>query len=344
MKAAVLGAGSWGTALAAVLTNNGHDTVVWAKRAVVCDEINTSHTNRKYLPEAKLPVQLRATTDLADALADRDLVIFAVPSGAMPEVVTASKSLIGESSLVAHAVKGFDLDTRQRMSQLIAREIPDVERRLAVITGPSHAEEVIAEMPTTIVVAAYERTTAETVQDALMNSYFRVYTNPDVVGAELGGCLKNIIALSVGMADGLGFGDNAKAALMTRGLAEITRLGMKLGASPLTFAGLSGIGDLIVTCTSRHSRNFRAGRLIGQGRSLEQALEEIGMVVEGIRATQAALTLAQEHGVEMPITKALHEVLFLGKQPHDAVEELMGRERGHEMEEVARQIIPPSWS
>jgi glycerol-3-phosphate dehydrogenase (NAD(P)+) len=344
MKAAVLGAGSWGTALAAVLTNNGHETVVWAKRAVVCDEINTSHTNRKYLPEAKLPVQLRATTDLADALADRDLVIFAVPSGAMPEVVTASKSLIGESSLVAHAVKGFDLDTRQRMSQLIAREIPDVERRLAVITGPSHAEEVIAEMPTTIVVAAYERTTAETVQDALMNSYFRVYTNPDVVGAELGGCLKNIIALSVGMADGLGFGDNAKAALMTRGLAEITRLGMKLGASPLTFAGLSGIGDLIVTCTSRHSRNFRAGRLIGQGRSLEQALEEIGMVVEGIRATQAALTLAQEHGVEMPITKALHEVLFLGKQPHDAVEELMGRERGHEMEEVARQIIPPSWS
>jgi glycerol-3-phosphate dehydrogenase (NAD(P)+) len=344
MKAAVLGAGSWGTALATVLTNNGHDTLLWAKRDSLCHEINSAHTNRKYLPEAQLPAELRATTSLADALADRDLVIYAVPSGAMAEVVAASKHLIHRAALVAHAVKGFDLDSRERMSQLITRELPDVEPRLAVISGPSHAEEVIAEMPTTIVVAAYERKTAETVQDALMNSYFRVYTNPDVVGAELGGCLKNIIALGVGMADGLGFGDNAKAALMTRGLAEITRLGMKLGASPLTFAGLSGIGDLIVTCTSRHSRNFRAGRLIGQGLTLQEALEKIGMVVEGVRATQAALTISQERGVEMPITKALYEVLFLGKRPQDAVEELMGRERGHEMEEVAREIIPPSWS
>ncbi len=343
MKAVVLGAGSWGTALATVLCDNGHDTVLWAKRQALCDEINVRHTNEKYLPGAKLPKALCASSDLTEALAGRDIVIFAVPSAAMVDVVSAVSPLLPNDGVIAHAVKGFDVKTGRRMSEVLLAAYPDLDRRLAVITGPSHAEEVVAQMPTTIVVAAYERDTAELLQDALMNSYFRVYTNPDVVGAELGGSLKNIIALGVGMADGLGFGDNAKAALMTRGLAEIARLGMKMGASPLTFAGLSGVGDLIVTCTSRHSRNFRAGRLLGQGLSLDEALHKVGMVVEGVRTVQATVELAAQHQVEMPIARALFDVLFAGKRPQEAVEELMGRERGHEMEEVAREALPPKW-
>jgi glycerol-3-phosphate dehydrogenase (NAD(P)+) len=240
---------------------------------------------------------------------------------------------------VAHATKGFDLDTGQRMSEVMEEELTEHDPSLfAVVSGPSHAEELSRGNPTTVVVASRRQATAEGFQDLLMSSYFRVYTNPDVIGTELGGALKNIIALGVGISDGLGFGDNAKAALMTRGLTEISRLGVQLGAALMTFGGLSGLGDLIVTCTSKHSRNWRAGYALGQGKSLSEVLDQMGMVVEGVRATKAAYAIARKLDVEMPITTAIYEVLFEGKSPKTAVEDLMGRRRIHEMEEVAEAI------
>jgi len=343
MKVAVLGAGSWGTALASVVAWNGHDAVLWARDKVVVEQIQNEHINIKYLKHAQLPLSLTATMKIEDAVRDANLVIFAIASAAMDSVVQKVKAFLPPDAYLAHAVKGFDVPSKRRMSQILLDEIPDALARLSVISGPSHAEEVVQKRPTTLVVAAYSRQTAESVQDVLMNSAFRVYTNPDVVGTELGGTLKNIIALGVGIADGLGFGDNAKAALMTRGLAEITRLGVAMGASPLTFAGLSGVGDLIVTCTSQHSRNFKAGRLLGQGYTPEAAVQEIGMVVEGIRTTQATLDIASDYRVEMPITEAIYEVLFQHKAPLDAVEQLMGRAPNHEIEDVANQDMSQKW-
>lgn len=344
MKAAVVGAGSWGTALATVLTQNGHETTLWTRRSEVATEISTNHTNTRYLPDVSLPDALVATEHLGEALVGAELVIFAVPSTAMAGVVDLARPAIPPDAWLSHAVKGFDMPSKRRMSEVLEQALPHAAARLSVISGPSHAEEVVRSLPTTLVVAAARRETAEVMQDALMNPYLRVYTNPDVVGAELGGSLKNIIALGVGIADGLGYGDNAKAALMTRGLAEIARLGMKMGASVLTFAGLSGVGDLIVTCTSRHSRNFRTGRLLGQGYSLQDALTQVGMAVEGIPTTRAAIALAADHAVEMPIAQALYDVLFSDKRPAEAVGDLMGRARSHEIEEVARTDIAPKWS
>lgn len=340
MNTVVLGAGSWGTALAFVLAENGHRSVLWARRADVVQDIRALRQNPRYLPDVKLPSGVRATDDLEEALEGAELVIFAVPSTAMAELVGLVKRRIPPQALVCHAVKGFERETGRRMSELLLEAVDARSDRLAVITGPSHAEEVVRRLPTTLVAAADCRRTAEQVQDALMNPYLRVYTNPDVVGAELGGSLKNIIALGVGIADGLGFGDNARAALMTRGLAEMTRLGVSLGAYPMTFAGLSGVGDLIVTCTSRHSRNLRAGRLIGQGMSVDAALQAVGMAVEGVPTTEAAYALARRQGVEMPITEAIWQVLFHHDSPRAAVERLMGRERGRELEEVAQELIP----
>lgn len=343
MKVAVYGAGSWGTALASVFAVNGHETVLWARKQAVCDEVNETRHNHRYLPEALLPQTLRATVDPSAAGAGAQLCVFCVPSSAVAELAQEIRACLPAQALIGHAVKGFDLPTKRRMSEVLLDAIPDAKHRLCVIAGPSHAEEVVARMPTTIVVAGYQKSTAQTCQDALMNQYMRVYTNPDVVGTELGGSLKNIIALAVGMADGLGFGDNAKAALITRGLTEIARLGMQMGASMLTFAGLSGIGDLFVTCSSRHSRNFRAGRLIGQGLSVDAALTEVGMAVEGVPTTRAALALAVDYGVEMPITSNLARVLFEGSHPVDAVEQLMGRARSHEIEEVANADVASKW-
>lgn len=340
MKAAVIGAGSWGSALASVLCTNGHETTLWARNVEVVQEIEACSTNRKYLKDAQLPVGLKATTDLREAVQGAELILFAVPSGIMPEILLRVKGLFSKDALLAHAVKGFDHATKRRMSVLMSDTLQVSDAKICVISGPSHAEEVVAQLPTTIVVASASKHSAEMLQDALMNSKFRVYTNPDVVGAELGGSLKNIIALGVGIADGLGFGDNAKAALMTRGLAEISRLGVKLGASPLTFAGLSGVGDLIVTCTSQHSRNFRAGRLLGQGLTVDDALKSIGMAVEGIPTTKSTYEIAADLDVNMPITTAIYHMLFKGKSPVDAVEELMGRDRVHEIEEVAHNLSP----
>lgn len=330
LKAAVLGAGSWGTALASVLCENGHETTLWARSSAHAAEINQSHRNARYLPAMPLPVGLHVTSSLVAALTNVQLVVYAVPSSAIRALTTACASLITSSQVIAHAIKGFEPSTLQRISEVLGDVHEAQQGKICVVAGPSHAEEVMARLPTVIVSACADDTTAEFVQDALMSPALRVYTQSDVVGVELGGALKNIIALGVGIVDGLGFGDNAKAAVMTRGLAEIRRLGERLGAEAHTFAGLTGVGDLIATCTSRHSRNLRAGRLIGQGTPPGEAVALIGMVVEGIPAVDAALALARQNAVDMPITTALHAVLGKEMTPGDAAEQLMGRAKRRE--------------
>jgi len=335
-RAAVLVAGSWGTALAAVLADNGHDVRLWSRNAEQVEEINRSRTNDRYLPDIALPEGLKATTELAAALQGAELVLFAAPSSAMREVARQAAPHIGPNVLCVHATKGFEADSLKRMSTVLAEELGRGEHSIVVLSGPSHAEEVVRRCPTTVVVASQEQAFAEAAQDYFINSHFRVYTNPDAVGVEVAGAIKNIIALGAGLSDGLGFGDNAKAALLTRGLAEIGRLGTAMGANLYTFAGLAGVGDLVVTCTSRHSRNWRAGSLLAQGLPLDEVLRRMGMVVEGVRTTRAAHALAAAYDVQMPITEQLHAVLFEGKAPKVAVEALMGRVRTHESEQVAK--------
>ncbi|MFD3446116.1 NAD(P)H-dependent glycerol-3-phosphate dehydrogenase [Microbacteriaceae bacterium 4G12] len=334
-KITVVGAGSWGTALAMVLADNGHEVRIWGNRADQLEEINERHENNRYLPGITLPHNIVGYESLEKAIEDVEHIVLVIPTKAYRDVLGKIKQLLSKPMTFIHASKGIEPDTSKRISEMIEEEIPaDLIRDVVVLSGPSHAEEVALRQPTTITSASKNMQAAEEVQDLFMNSYFRVYTNPDIIGVELGGALKNIIALAAGMTDGLGFGDNAKAALMTRGLAEIGRLGRKMGANPLTFAGLTGMGDLIVTCTSVHSRNWRAGNMLGKGHSLDEVLESMGMVVEGVRTTKAAYQLANKIGVEMPITTALHEVLFNGKDVRGAVDSLMGRVRKHEVEAV----------
>lgn len=329
----VIGAGSWGTALASVLAENGHQVTIWVRDSKLAEVMNTKHVNEKYLPEAKLPASIVATSDLEQAVRGKPVVLLAVPSHAMRQISRDLAPHLSPDVLLIHATKGFELESLKRMSVVIAEEVPEpIAARLAVLTGPSHAEEVVIRQPTTVVVSSQQEESMFRAQDLLMNTNFRVYTNPDMVGAEIAGALKNIIALGAGMSDGLGFGDNAKAALLTRGLAEISRLGIKLGALPLTFAGLAGVGDLIATCTSKHSRNWRAGYMLGQGMKLEDVLSQMGMVVEGVRTTHAAFDLATREEVDMPITSVLYGILFDGKSPKQGVEELMGRGKTVEME------------
>lgn len=336
-KTAVLVAGSWGTALAAVLAENGHDVFLWTRHPEQVEEINRFHTNRRYLKDAVLSSRITATLHMEEAVSGAEAVVMVAPSAAVRQVGAQLSGYISEDALLIHATKGFEAGTLKRMTSVIAEEIPQIPpERIVVLSGPSHAEEVIVRSPTTVVVASKCVEAAEAAQDLFMNSYFRVYTNPDVTGVEVSGALKNIIALGAGMSDGLSFGDNAKAALMTRGLAEIARLGVALEANPLTFAGLAGFGDLVVTCTSRHSRNWRAGFLLGQGKPLDEVLEEMGMVVEGVKTTQAAYELSRRLEVTMPITQVLYQVLFEGKAPKQGVMDLMGRVRTHEIEEIAQ--------
>ncbi|MCM3747388.1 NAD(P)H-dependent glycerol-3-phosphate dehydrogenase [Paenibacillus pasadenensis] len=331
LKTAVLVAGSWGTALATVLADNGHEVVMWTRGQAQADEIRDQHTNSKYLPGAQLPEALTATTDLAEALEGAQLVLFAAPSSAMRQVASAASSLVARDAIIVHATKGFETDTLERMSHVLAGELGRSQKEIVVLSGPSHAEEVVKKLPTTVVVASEQESFAEKAQDAFINSCFRVYTNKDVTGVEVAGAIKNIIALGTGLSDGLGFGDNAKAALITRGLAEIGRLGSAMGANMMTFAGLAGVGDLVVTCTSPHSRNWRAGSMLASGLSLDEVLERMGMVVEGVRTTKSAKALSARFGVEMPITDQLYEVLFMGKEPREAVESLMLRDRTNEL-------------
>ncbi|MGO4544228.1 NAD(P)H-dependent glycerol-3-phosphate dehydrogenase [Paenibacillus sp. 2TAB23] len=332
--AAVLVAGSWGTALASVLACNGYQVKLWTRSAEQAEDINQNRMNSKFLPGVKLPARIHATTDMEFALQHAELALFVAPSGAMREVAKQAAVHLSDDTLVVHATKGFETTSLKRMTTVLSEELGRSQEQLVVLSGPSHAEEVILKQPTTVVVASASMVSAEKAQDALMNTDFRVYTNPDVVGVEVAGAIKNIIALGAGLTDGLQFGDNAKAALLTRGLAEISRLGTAMGASPLTFAGLAGVGDLVVTCTSKHSRNWRAGYMLADGTPLEDVLSKMGMVVEGVKTTRAAYDLAKEYDVEMPITFQLYEVLFANKSPRTAVEHLMGRLRTHEIEDL----------
>jgi glycerol-3-phosphate dehydrogenase (NAD(P)+) len=332
---AVVGAGSWGTALAMVLADNGHEVRLWSHNESQVQEINQSHTNKRYLPEIVLPELIVGYASLKDALAGIKEVILAVPTKAIREVIGKIRTVQNSPLTIAHVSKGIEPDSLLRISELIKEEMPsELLKAVVVLSGPSHAEEVSLRHPTTVTVSSEDMNAAEGIQDLFINHNFRVYTNPDVIGVEIGGALKNIIALAAGITDGLGYGDNAKAALITRGLAEIARLGTKMGANPLTFSGLTGIGDLIVTCTSVHSRNWRAGNLLGKGKNLDEVLENMGMVVEGVRTTKAAYQLAEKYNVSMPITCALYDVLFNGKNAKDAVDVLMARGKTHEMEDL----------
>ena len=329
MKISVIGSGSWGTAIGTMLAENGHKVLLWSYSQQECNDLIQHKENRAFLPGIKIPNSIEHTTCLQQA-ADADIIICALPSFAVGATMSKLAPFVNPGQIVLNISKGLESETHSTLTMVISREIPQCE--VAAMSGPSHAEEVARKIPTTNVVASESQQIANYVQDALMNPYFRVYTNPDVTGVELGGSLKNVIALCAGISDGLGFGDNTKAALMTRGIYEITRLGVALGAAPETFGGLTGMGDLIVTCTSMHSRNRRAGILIGQGQSAKDAQQAIGMVVEGINTCRAAKQLAEKMGVEMPIISQAYAVLFEGKSARNATLELMGRDKKDESE------------
>lgn len=332
---AVLGAGSWGTALAILLANKGCDVSIWGKRKEHIEKIIKTGENKEYLPDVSLPSNIQVTWDLERCLYDKDYIIMVIPSQAMREVFSVAKRYIKDNSIIISASKGLEVDTLLRMTEVLQEELPaKMHNNIAVISGPSHAEEVSLGLPTAVVASAFTKETARKVQDLFITTRFRVYTNPDIIGVELGGAFKNIIALGTGINDGLEFGDNSRAGLMTRGIAEITRLGNAMGANPLTFLGLSGVGDLIVTCDSMHSRNRRAGILIGKGKTIDEVFSTLKMAVEGIRTTEAAYKLQQKYDTEMPITTELYKVLFKSKTPSEALETLMSRARKREIEEI----------
>lgn len=336
MKIGIIGAGSWGTAIGILLSKKDYVVEIWDRNTEVIDDINNFRENVKYLPGVKIPLSFHGVYEIQTAIEGADMIIVAVPSHAVRNVCETMKAYISKEQVIVSLAKGIENKTFKRMSEIIEEYYND--NPIGVLSGPSHAEEVSRGIPTTVAVASKNIETAEFIQDTFISPNFRVYTNMDVIGVELGGAVKNIIALAAGISDGLGYGDNTKAALMTRGITEIARLGVALSAEPLTFAGLTGIGDLIVTCTSMHSRNRRAGILIGQGRTVKEALDEVKMVVEGVNATLSVYELAKEINIEMPITNELYKVLYEGKPPRNAVTELMLRDKRHEMEEVAKKM------
>lgn len=328
-KISIISAGSWGTALALLLYNNGHQVTVCSENE---EEIRMLQEKREHLtklPGVPLPEKMEFTTDMERALSDRDLLVMAKASPYVRSTSRRIAPLIREGQLIVNVAKGIEADTLMTMSDIISEEIPLAN--VAVLSGPSHAEEVGRGLPTTIVTGAGDRDTALYVQNIFMNPVFRVYTSPDILGIELGGSLKNVIALAAGIADGLGYGDNTKAALITRGIAEITRLGIAMGARAETFYGLSGIGDLIVTCASVHSRNRKAGYLIGKGYTMQEAMDVVKMIVEGVHSARAGLELSEKYGIETPIIQAVGEVLFDDKSPRLAVDELMQRVKKDEL-------------
>jgi glycerol-3-phosphate dehydrogenase (NAD(P)+) len=334
-KISVYGAGSWGTALAVLMGKAGHQVALIGRDSEEMRLMHERRENLRYLPGVVLPQTVEPSTDLNQL--DSEMVVFSVPSHAVRAEAQRLKSYLKPGTIVVNTAKGLEEGSHRRLSQVLTEELPNYP--IVVLSGPSHAEEVGRDMPTTIVVASKDLEAAEKVQDLMMTPKFRVYTNPDGIGVELGGALKNVIALCTGIAEGLGFGDNTQAALMTRGLAEIARLGVAMGGNPLTFAGLSGVGDLIVTCTSQHSRNRRAGVALGQGKPLKQVLEDVGMVVEGVRTTRVAYELSQLQGISMPITEQAYKVLFEEADPKIAVSNLMMRGKKHELEEVAQLAL-----
>ncbi len=325
----VIGAGSWGIALAYLLANNGHDVTVWSRSEATVEKLKNYQGNEDKLPGVKLPESVAYTSDMKTAVENKDILVLVVPSAHLRETVKLMKPYISGreeyKQIIVNCTKGIEDDTLMVMSDVILDEIPGCE--VCVLSGPSHAEEVGKGLPTSIVVGAFEKDIARYVQNVFMNNVFRVYISPDMLGIEIGAALKNVIALAAGMADGYGLGDNAKAALITRGIAEIGRLGMAMGGKFETFSGLSGIGDLVVTCASMHSRNRRAGILIGQGKTYHEAMDEVHMVVEGVYSAKAALKLAQKYEVEMPIVQAVNDILFNNKAPGDALNDLMLRDK-----------------
>ena len=331
-KMCVIGAGSWGSALALSLSKNGYKVDMWSRDEEQVKQINEKRENPNFLPGVIFPDSIRLSTDVESVIKDSKIIVLAVPSQAVRSVSKQIKPFVKKEQIIVDVAKGLEKGTGLRLSEVVKQELPD--NRYVVLSGPSHAEEVSRYMPTTIVSSSESLEAAEIVQEAFMSPTLRVYTNPDVIGVELGGALKNIIAFAAGVCDGLGYGDNTKAALMTRGITEIGRLGIAMGADVRTFTGLAGIGDLIVTCTSMHSRNRRAGILIGQGKSLEETLAEVKMVVEGIVATEVAYEVGKKLNIELPITSAIYSVLYEGKDAKEAVNNLMTRSKKNEMEEV----------
>ena len=329
-KIGVIGAGSFGTALALTLVNKGHQVRIWSRDSQQLDLMKETRENPKFLPGVVLPEALEMAYTLEDTMKGADIVLFGVPAQAFRSVFAAASEFLDPQTIVVNVAKGIEMGTLLRLSQVAKEVKPDV--RYVTLSGPSHAEEVARNLPTTVAVAADDEALALEVQEAFITERFRVYTNQDVAGVELGGSLKNIIALGAGISDGMGFGDNAKAALMTRGITEMCRLGSTLGADLTTFSGLTGIGDLIVTCTSMHSRNRRCGILIGQGMAPADAVKEIGMVVEGITTAEAAYALARKEGIEMPITECIYKVIHGEMDARYAVPYLMERGMKNEMQ------------
>ena len=320
----VMGAGSWGTALALLLHSNGHQVTVWSINEEEVEMLSKEREHKSKLPGVKIPEDMVFTSDMETAIKEKDFLVLAVPSAFTRGTARNMKPFVKEGQIIVDVAKGIEEDTLMTLSQQIEEEIP--QANVAVLSGPSHAEEVGRGLPTAVVIGAKTEETARYLQEMFMNHVFRVYISSDMLGMELGGALKNVIALAAGIADGMGYGDNTKAALITRGIAEIARLGVKMGGAIESFTGLTGIGDLIVTCASVHSRNRKAGYLMGQGKTMEEAMAEVKMVVEGVYSAKAAAKLGKKYGVALPIVDKVNEVLFEGKDPKEAVDELMLRD------------------
>jgi len=327
-KITFIGGGSFGTSLAVMLAKKGLDIKVWDRKECVVDDINVKRENIKYLPNITIPHNVKAYLNLNEAIEGSEVVVLAIPSHAIRTISKSISSIVSKNQIIVSIAKGIEEGSLKRLSQVIQEEMPN--NPVVILSGPSHAEEIAADIPTTVVVSSTKMEYAKIIQDVFMTQNLRVYTNDDIIGVEIGGSVKNIIALAAGVSDGIGYGDNTKAALMTRGMSEIIRIGTKLGGRSETFSGLTGMGDLIVTCTSMHSRNRRAGILIGKGLSASEAIDEIGMVVEGIKACKAFYQLKEQLGVTMPITDVLFKVLFEGKDPKYGVYELMSRDKKDE--------------
>ena len=334
-RIAIIGAGSWGTGIGVSLANNGHDIRLWGVPEDELRDLEAHRENRRYLPGVALPDKLRVVFTRQEVLDGAEVVVFAVPSQHFRSALEEAAPYLKPDTTIVNVAKGIEQGTLKLQSEIAEQVLPaDGVGRYVVLSGPSHAEEVGRSLPTTVVAAAYEREVAEKIQDIFMSENLRIYTSTDVRGVELGGALKNVIALGAGISDGLGFGDNTKAALMTRGLVEISRLGVAMGAQEETFSGLAGIGDLIVTCTSMHSRNRRCGIMIGEGVPPSEAIARIGMVVEGVYTAEAAYAMAQKLEVSMPLTEHIYAVLHGGMNARKAVESLMSRSKKHERAEV----------
>ncbi|MFB7177012.1 NAD(P)H-dependent glycerol-3-phosphate dehydrogenase [Streptomyces sp. NPDC056257] len=325
VKATVFGTGSWGTAFAIVLADAGCEVTLWGRRQEVVDAINTGRTNPDYFPDVELPANLRATTDPAEAAAGADFTVLAVPSQTLRDNLAVWTPLLAPDTVLVSLMKGIELGTAKRMSEVIEEVAKVPAERIAVVTGPNLAAEIAARQPAASVVACVDETVAQRLQAACHTPYFRPYTSTDVTGCELGGAVKNVIGLAVGIADGMGLGDNTKGSLITRGLAEATRLGIAMGADPLTFSGLAGLGDLVATCSSPLSRNHTFGTNLGRGMTLEETIAVTKQTAEGVKSCQSVADLARRHGVDMPITDTVVDIVHHGKPTLVALKELMGR-------------------